>query len=250
MFCKLCVLSYTARVSKALTVHSYSHGVEVLWVSEVAREVRGKWLKPASNPITPKVSKAMLGGSGTNCALKNWRPKSGPSRGNHPAVNVPWPTNSKRSMHKECIAGDRVLNYLWIRRISLALGFGPLAYAHLEEAIQSPRRAPAAPQPCTIRSRHHPVRRAAPGAAIAFNTRPDDSADAAARWVAAGSRTLMHNFTRGLTGRNVRPGRLEQAKRSLNNELLRPDGCNTRSDRCWSKLAQLPLYRPNPSHSA
>jgi hypothetical protein len=32
------------------------------------------------------------------------------------------------------------------------------------------------------------VRRAAPGAAIAFNTRPDDSADAAARWVAAGTR--------------------------------------------------------------
>ena len=29
------------------------------------------------------------------------------------------------------------------------------------------------------------IRRAAPGAAIAFNTRPDDSADAAARWVAA-----------------------------------------------------------------
>jgi hypothetical protein len=29
------------------------------------------------------------------------------------------------------------------------------------------------------------VRKAAPGAAIAFNTRPDDSADAAARWVAA-----------------------------------------------------------------
>ena len=28
--------------------------------------------------------------------------------------------------------------------------------------------------------------RAAPGTAIAFNTRPDDSADAAARWVAAG----------------------------------------------------------------
>jgi hypothetical protein len=28
------------------------------------------------------------------------------------------------------------------------------------------------------------VRKAAPGAAIAFNTRPDDSADAAARWVA------------------------------------------------------------------
>ena len=31
------------------------------------------------------------------------------------------------------------------------------------------------------------VRKAAPGAAIAFNTRPDDSADAAARWVAAES---------------------------------------------------------------
>ena len=32
------------------------------------------------------------------------------------------------------------------------------------------------------------VRRAAPGAAIAFNTRPDDSADAAARWLAPGVR--------------------------------------------------------------
>ena len=31
------------------------------------------------------------------------------------------------------------------------------------------------------------VRKAAPGASIAFNTRPDDSADAAARWVAAES---------------------------------------------------------------
>jgi hypothetical protein len=31
------------------------------------------------------------------------------------------------------------------------------------------------------------IRKTAPGAAIAFNTRPDDSADAAARWVAAGS---------------------------------------------------------------
>lgn len=30
------------------------------------------------------------------------------------------------------------------------------------------------------------VRRAAPGAAIAFNTRPDDSADAAARWLPTG----------------------------------------------------------------
>lgn len=30
------------------------------------------------------------------------------------------------------------------------------------------------------------VRKAAPGAAIAFNTRPDDSADAAARWLPAG----------------------------------------------------------------
>ena len=34
------------------------------------------------------------------------------------------------------------------------------------------------------------IRKAAPRAAIAFNTRPDDSADAAARWVAAGSRVL------------------------------------------------------------
>ena len=30
------------------------------------------------------------------------------------------------------------------------------------------------------------VRKAAPGAAIAFNTRPDDSADAAARWLPSG----------------------------------------------------------------
>ena len=34
------------------------------------------------------------------------------------------------------------------------------------------------------------IRKAAPRATIAFNTRPDDSADAAARWVAAGSRAL------------------------------------------------------------
>ena len=32
------------------------------------------------------------------------------------------------------------------------------------------------------------VRKAAPGAAIAFNTRPDDSADAAARWLSGGNR--------------------------------------------------------------
>ena len=32
------------------------------------------------------------------------------------------------------------------------------------------------------------IRKAAPGAAIAFNTHPGDSADAAARWVAVGSR--------------------------------------------------------------
>ena len=32
------------------------------------------------------------------------------------------------------------------------------------------------------------VHKAAPGAAIAFNTRPDDSADAAARWLPGGSR--------------------------------------------------------------
>ena len=31
------------------------------------------------------------------------------------------------------------------------------------------------------------IHKAAPSAAIAFNTRPDDSADAAARWLAAGS---------------------------------------------------------------
>jgi hypothetical protein len=31
------------------------------------------------------------------------------------------------------------------------------------------------------------VHKAAPGAAIAFNTRPDDSADAAARWLPVGS---------------------------------------------------------------
>jgi len=30
------------------------------------------------------------------------------------------------------------------------------------------------------------IRKVAPGAAIAFNTRPEDSADAAARWVSAG----------------------------------------------------------------
>ena len=34
------------------------------------------------------------------------------------------------------------------------------------------------------------IRKVAPGAAIAFNTRPDDSADAAARWVATGSRAV------------------------------------------------------------
>ena len=34
------------------------------------------------------------------------------------------------------------------------------------------------------------IRKAAPGAAIAFNTRPDDTADAAARWVGAGSRAV------------------------------------------------------------
>jgi hypothetical protein len=34
------------------------------------------------------------------------------------------------------------------------------------------------------------IRKAAPAAAIAFNTRPDDSADAAARGLALGSRTV------------------------------------------------------------
>ena len=32
------------------------------------------------------------------------------------------------------------------------------------------------------------IHKAAPSAAIAFNTRPDDSADAAARWLGSGSR--------------------------------------------------------------
>ena len=32
------------------------------------------------------------------------------------------------------------------------------------------------------------IHKTAPGAAIAFNTRPDDSADAAARWLAVGNR--------------------------------------------------------------
>ncbi|PYR02062.1 MAG: hypothetical protein DMF97_05785 [Acidobacteria bacterium] len=34
------------------------------------------------------------------------------------------------------------------------------------------------------------IRKVAPGAAIAFNTRPDDSADAAARGLALGSRVV------------------------------------------------------------
>ena len=34
------------------------------------------------------------------------------------------------------------------------------------------------------------VHKAAPGAAIAFNTRPEDSADAAARWLATGSQAV------------------------------------------------------------
>ena len=34
------------------------------------------------------------------------------------------------------------------------------------------------------------IRKAASGTAIAFNTRPDDSADAAGRWLAVGSRAL------------------------------------------------------------
>ncbi len=34
------------------------------------------------------------------------------------------------------------------------------------------------------------VHKAAPGATIAFNTRPDDSADAAARWLPVGHRTV------------------------------------------------------------
>jgi hypothetical protein len=46
------------------------------------------------------------------------------------------------------------------------------------------------PALCIIRSRHHAIHKAALDAAIAFNTQPDDSADAAARWLAAGSRAV------------------------------------------------------------
>ena len=48
----------------------------------------------------------------------------------------------------------------------------------------------AASGPCIIRVVINAVHKASPGTAIAFNTRPDDSADAAARWFAAGSRTV------------------------------------------------------------
>jgi hypothetical protein len=48
------------------------------------------------------------------------------------------------------------------------------------------RRPPAAPGPCLFEAVINAVRKAAPGAAIAFNTRPDDSADAAARGLALG----------------------------------------------------------------
>ncbi len=39
------------------------------------------------------------------------------------------------------------------------------------------------------------VRKAAPGAAIAFNTRPDNSADAAARWVDGGLPGFVESWT-------------------------------------------------------
>jgi hypothetical protein len=71
------------------------------------------------------------------------------------------------------------------------------------------------PQPCIIRSRHQRLRKTALGAAIAFNTLPDDSADAAARWLAAGNRAVSSGYQqrpcsrdlagppRFLTGSNV-----------------------------------------------
>ena len=40
------------------------------------------------------------------------------------------------------------------------------------------------------------IRKASPSAAIAFNTRPDNSADAAARWVVTGSRSVQSNVAR------------------------------------------------------
>ena len=43
------------------------------------------------------------------------------------------------------------------------------------------------------------VHRAAPGAAIAFNTRPEDSADAAARWLPAGIGASALPSHRGVT---------------------------------------------------
>ena len=46
------------------------------------------------------------------------------------------------------------------------------------------------------------VHKAAPGAAIAFNTVPQDSADAAARWLEAGSRTVYS----GVQTKPRRPG--------------------------------------------
>ena len=52
---------------------------------------------------------------------------------------------------------------------------------------------PALPPGMTAEKIHagiNAVHKAAPGAAIAFNTRPDDSADAAARWLAAGRQAV------------------------------------------------------------
>jgi len=41
-------------------------------------------------------------------------------------------------------------------------------------------------EPAALRDALNAVHKAAPGAAIAFNTRPEDSADAAARWLKGG----------------------------------------------------------------
>jgi len=50
------------------------------------------------------------------------------------------------------------------------------------------RRMPAARGLALFEAVINAVLKAAPGAAIAFNTLPEDSADAATRWLAAGSR--------------------------------------------------------------
>jgi hypothetical protein len=49
------------------------------------------------------------------------------------------------------------------------------------------------------------VHKAAPGAAIAFNTRPEDSADAAARWLPVGSRAVKPGTQQDETNASGKP---------------------------------------------